>query len=221
LTNLSIPGYEPILHADSKTNAGGVGVYVSSTYLISLLANNELNSKFNCDCEDIWLKISDSSSKISFILGIIYQHPKDGVNNFLEALNTKLMELNNMNNLNYYILGDINIDLTPSNKLETIQFNYTNLLASNAALQLINKPTRVTKTSKTIIDHIITNNISNIIHPCIFLSDLSNHYPVACIIAGKPSTHQKAYIPVTYRDMRRFIGENYLMDLNISLSDLF
>jgi len=33
LINLSIPGYEPILHADSKTNAGGVGLYVPSAYL--------------------------------------------------------------------------------------------------------------------------------------------------------------------------------------------
>jgi len=73
-----------------------------------------------------------------------------------------------MNNLNYYILGDINIDLTPSHKLKTIRFNYTNLLSSNAALQLISKPIRVTNTFKTIIDHIITNNTSNIIHPCIF-----------------------------------------------------
>ena len=31
LANLNLPEHEPILHADSNTNAGGVGVFVAQT----------------------------------------------------------------------------------------------------------------------------------------------------------------------------------------------
>jgi len=95
------------------------------------------------------------------------------------------------------------------------------MLTSNSALRLIDKPTRVTDLSATILDDVITNNISNVVHLCIFLSDLSDHYPVACIVSGKPSKKKQPKTYIKYRDMRHFVSESFTKDLNNSLGDLF
>ena len=52
----------------------------------------------------------------------------------------------------------------------------------------IDIPTRVSGESKTTIDHVITNDIHNVIYPCVFLSDISEHLPVACLMANAPKS---------------------------------
>ena len=49
LTNASIPGYAPLITADSDTNAGGVGAYVSENFSATVLGKNLLQS----NCEDL------------------------------------------------------------------------------------------------------------------------------------------------------------------------
>ena len=53
---------------------------------------------------------------------------------------------------------------------------YLNMISSIGAFLPIDKHTRVIGNSRSIIDHVITNNISNTIFPYIFLSDISDHF---------------------------------------------
>ena len=81
----------------------------------------------------------------------------------------------------FYILGDININISES--ISSIQTNnYINNITSNGAFNIITKPTRVTPISETLIDHVITNDITHTIVPSIILSDLTDHYPISCSI---------------------------------------
>ena len=59
------------------------------------------------------------------------------------------------------------------------------MISSNGAFLPIDKHTRVIGNSRSIIDHVITNDISNIIFPCVFLSDISDHFPIAIIVERK------------------------------------
>ena len=59
---------------------------------------------------------------------------------------------------------------------------YTQMVASNGAYSLIDKSTRITNTSQTVIDHIIINDKTSIINPIIFLSDITDHYPGASVL---------------------------------------
>ena len=86
LRNFTLPGFEPIEHADSLTNAGGINVYVGNKFAVNVLSKHELNS----DCEDIWLQISDINTQETFILGMIYRHPGTDTKNFIDAFNDKL-----------------------------------------------------------------------------------------------------------------------------------
>ena len=114
---------------------------------------------------------------------MIYRHPKVDVNNFLTALNKKFDLLSNKQ---YFLFGDFNINVNSIVNNEG-GLNYLNTISSNGAYSLINKPTRVTNVSQMTIDHIVTNDSTHVIYPIIFLSDLTEHYPIACCVTGDPN----------------------------------
>ena len=59
--------------------------------------------------------------------------------------------------------------------------HFINTLLSCGAFLIITKPTRVTDTTTTIIDHIITNVTNHKILPGVIkTSEVSDHYPVFC-----------------------------------------
>ena len=72
LTNIHISGYQPIIHANSSTTAGGVGIYITDKFTFCLLESNTLHTS----CEDLWVHITDQRFSETFILGVIYRHPK-------------------------------------------------------------------------------------------------------------------------------------------------
>ena len=59
------------------------------------------------------------------------------------------------------------------------------MLASSGLLQLITKPTRVTDTSASLIDHIFVSSLSNPICPGIILNDISDHFLTYCAISSR------------------------------------
>ena len=155
-------------------------------------------------------------------MGVIYRHPGTDVKNFIDAFNNKLSKLNPKHK--YYILGDININVnTVSSTQSTYSDAYLNMLTSNGAFLLIDKPTRVTNTSSSIIDHIITNDNNNILYPCIICSGLTDHFPVACFVAINSrnlKASRNSDQPVFIRDKRRFDRDLFSDDLNVSLCEL-
>ena len=56
-------------------------------------------------------------------------------------------------------MGDININVNNTSNTNSKDFDaYLNMLTSNGAFLLIDKPTRVTNTTSSNIDHIITKS---------------------------------------------------------------
>ncbi len=84
------------------------------------------------------------------IIGCVYRHPKASADSF-EYLQDVFRQLC-VSKENFYILGDFNNDL-----LLNIS-NLNGILKYNRLIQLIDVPTRVTATSATLLDLIITNN---------------------------------------------------------------
>ena len=66
---------------------------------------------------------------------------------------------------NYFILGDLNINTDKFVMAPNYSSDYLNMLTSNSVTSLINKPSRVTPSTTTIIDHVFTNeNRSLLLH---------------------------------------------------------
>ena len=177
LSNLDLEGYKPILHADSNTNAGGVGVFVAQNLEATVLGKNA----FKLNCEDIWLRIFDKNSNNAFILGVIFCHPIGDVHDFISVLNQKIASFGPKQKC--YILGDLNINVDPSKSTESAT-DYMYMLYSNNCYMPIDKSTRVGNNTNTIINHVITNDTSNIIYPAIFTSDITDHFPTGCFVAN-------------------------------------
>ena len=84
-----------------------------------------------------------------------------------------------------YILGDVNLDIIKFNR-STLAQNYLDGLISKGFFPLISQATRVTDTSASIIDHIITNDLSHKLIPGIIRTDdISDHYMTYVIISNK------------------------------------
>ena len=75
----------------------------------------------------------------------------------------------------FFILGDINIDISPES-ISCMDNNYLNMLAEHGVVTLINKPTRIASTSAT--THIFTNVLQYQLFPGIINYDLTDHLPV-------------------------------------------
>jgi hypothetical protein len=95
----------------------------------------------------------------NFIIGAIYRpntQPLANIDRFTENI-LAIVNIINGENKKLFLTGDFNIDL-----LKYYDHNKTTCfvddLLARGMYPLINRPTRVTKTSATIIDHIYTND---------------------------------------------------------------
>ena len=59
---------------------------------------------------------------------------------------------------------------------------FWNVLQSNAFSNLITKPTRISKTSQTIIDYNLSNDSKSIVTPKVLLYKISDHFQIICTI---------------------------------------
>jgi len=84
-----------------------------------------------------------------------YRHPNSEIKSFGDAFVNVIKSFKA--NKNYIALGDYNINYDRVVSSQNIS-NYFNHLCSVGCLQLINKPTRVSKTSSSIIDYVYTKS---------------------------------------------------------------
>ena len=104
----------------------------------------------------------------------------------------------------YFVLGDININTKTTNLNSS---NFINMLSSNCSTSVIDIPTRVTCTSSTALDHIITNENRCVIRPIVIDYSVTDHFSIMAIIdrklAIKNASHKfvrsfKNFDPVKY-----------------------
>ena len=100
---------------------------------------------------------------------------------------------------------------------------YLNMLISYGAFPLITKPTRVTKNSSSIIDHIISNDIKHPILPGIFETcNVCDHYPIFCKIGTLITKNGNVKTESAFcRNKSKFDTELFGQDLNFSLQRFF
>ena len=112
----------------------------------------------------------------NIIIGVIYQLPDTDPKLFNDSFNDLLDTLGRERKY-CYLIGDFHINLLNFDKhAETTSF--VDMLHAQSFVSLINRPTRVTKNSATLIDNIFTNcycNIENTFQ-CLIFTDVSDQY---------------------------------------------
>ncbi len=101
-------------------------------------------------------------------------------------------------------MGDFNINLLHLDTDSSVQL-FIDTLSSHSFYPLINKPTRITDSSQTLIDNIFTNDFSN--HKTgILITDISDHFSVFMVVDQCKSLNSDKS-NLTYR--RNFSKDKY------------
>ena len=116
------------------------------------------------------------------------------------------------------LTGDINIDILHPSDLLTRR--YQGILDMFELTQIMKRPTRVTRTSKTLIDHFIANHPQKVtntgIIPCSIVSDHDAIY--ACVNVRLPRFHPRYKF---IRDIRNFNEDVFKEDFVLFLCLLY
>ena len=164
--SVAIEGYN-VIRRDRDTHAGGVCMYVRED--LSFNQRPDLQSQH---LEDLWIELLLPRNK-PIIVGTCYRAPKN--NQVIECLEYTLNMLDNNNEV--FILGDFNICMLKNSRLKD---KYSRLLNSNNYKQLITTPTRESKSSSSLIDHICTNSSEKVSQSGVIESGISDHFIIFC-----------------------------------------
>lgn len=174
-----IDGYSHEKVFRSNRRGGGVSLFIKENIVYSV--RSDLNN-FESDAETIFIEVDKSvfQTQSNLVVGLIYRIPDRDVTQFNYNFN-EVLNIIKTENKTCYLLGDYNINLLNS-ETHTPTSDFLDICFSNNFVPLINKPTRVTKHSATIIDNILTNNIVNVSYvQGLFLTDISDHFPIFVI----------------------------------------
>ncbi|XP_077974519.1 uncharacterized protein LOC144430455 [Styela clava] len=205
LAKINIPGYN-FIHQPSDTNAGGVGCYIRSNLKFKIIHDIKLNHP---DCEDLWIELNNSDNHKTvktLIICILYKHPRNDIPTFTSALSAVLERISNKQ---FILLGDFNINLLKHSLNKSIS-EYMDMISSYCTVQIITKPTRVSSSSCTLIDHVYTNIIHKKIHAYVISCSITDHFPVLCSISDISLNSRNE--PRYKRDMKQFRIDNFRED---------
>ncbi len=154
---MNVPNYT--IYRRDNGHDFGVHMYVKqSLNAIKIKANTPQEESI----EVLWLKIRNRKLP-AFIIGCLYRHLKAHSISFdyiQDVLHHMLMPKKTI-----FLLGDLNDDLLQSNSKISL------IIKNKKLLQVIEKPTRITPTSATLLDVIITNKLHIVLS-----SDMIPHY---------------------------------------------
>ena len=174
--SVGIENYEFIHSHRKNRQGGGVGLYLASSLDYKIRENLKFE---NSDTTDyLFVEVNVPRGK-NLITGVIYRAPNDNLTNFVKNFNEVFDRIAKENEL-CYLMGDFNVNLMiyQTNILtgELLDSMHSHLLSP-----LINRPTRITSHTATLIDNIITNNIDADSVNGLLLTDISDHLPIFSI----------------------------------------
>ena len=198
--DMNMPGYQLYRLDPHKPKRTGL-----VTYFANSLNCRFLNNFDNYDIESIWMEIKMKGTR-PLLIGFIYRNPSE-TTEWTDKFDSLMDEVISLNH-ETIIFGDFNIDLLqPKPKWH---HNYT----MYGLQQLVDKPTRVTDSSSTLIDHIYTNTKAHVAEVCVPPCGCSDHDPI-CITWYKkrikiPKVGHKT---IYYRSFKTFNEREFLSDL--------
>ena len=196
---VEIENYE-MLRRDRKTDNGWGGVII---YHKEFLNGIEYENETENDLEMVWLECNVKSQR--FLISCVYQPPRDH-GTFFTKFEPIISSMTSKGRHNVIILGDLNIDMLEENQSSaSIRNRFNKILKAYNLQNVIHEPTRITKTSTTLIDHIIIpNSISHKLNNAHSVDPaISDHHLIYCSFSlARPKEKP------TYRTVRNYKNVN-------------
>lgn len=170
IANYALENYTPFFLNRKDYEGGGVAIYVYCEYYSELIVDATVSEKF---METLSVKIMDSGRVLH--VSAIYRPPSGHKQSFFDKLE---LIVTRFSASKYYVVGDFNLDLLGCDHSINV---FCDIMQSYNLVPSVTKPTRITRTSATVIDNIFSNQIRAIDKSVILISDISDHLPICCI----------------------------------------
>ncbi|XP_065639635.1 uncharacterized protein LOC136072356 [Hydra vulgaris] len=179
-SNFHFPNFETIL-LERQLNKRGGGILI---YIKQNIAHNVRNDLCvsDGDKEIVTIEIlNNKSEKLkskSILLSCCYRPPGGASENLSLYLKHNVFHKGNKEKKKNFVIGDLIMDCLRYSKNKKMKKFYDEIFVSGA-IPLLNRPTRITENSTTLIDNILTINIyNNDIQIGIIKSDISDRFPI-------------------------------------------
>ena len=130
----------------------------------------------NDNIEALCIEIVNNNGK-NILINTQYRQPAGIYSEFEKYMKDFTNKVKN-NVKDLYIVGDMNLRLLDHSTRSKVK-EYLNIVFQNLLIPMINKPTRVSISNATIIDHISTNSFLNThCSTGIIKIDISDHFPI-------------------------------------------
>ena len=203
---ICIIGYS-LIRKDRTGHGGGVAIYFCD--YIKLSVCNDLN---NVDLELIWCRISPPYHS-SFLLCCFYRSPSLPIKTTMECFLDNV-SLASSTKQEIIIIGDLNIDCYSKND----KSNYIDIISNLYNMeQLITKPTRVTSSTSSLIDIILTTMSHKHQVSDILKVTLSDHFMIYTDVCYNVKARCKE---ITCRSFKNFDNQQFLDKLYVALLNL-
>ena len=154
------------------------------------------------DVESIWLELFNSNNN-SILVNFLYRPPNSN-QSWIDLYESQLDRADSTN-LDLYILGDFNINYMPGKTVHNFNNSkWKDITTKFGLIQHINNPTRSTKRSSTIIDHIYTSCSYTEINAFVSRLSISDHYPVCFTYPKMKRSKDNSHQIIKYRSFKNF-----------------
>ena len=196
-----LSGYQ-VVRKDRARGGGGVCIYVRNNF--NFFLRPDLSPE---TIECLTIEISKPNSK-SFLVSTWYRPESpvsvfDTFENVIAKVDAEYKEI--------YLLGDTNCNFLPSANDPNAK-HLRDILELYGLAQLITKPTRITASSRSLIDHCITNCVDKIKHSGVIHLGISDH-SLVFMIRKSNSFRNGGHKTIKTREWKLFNEANFLADL--------
>ena len=173
--NISIKNYHaPVTHIRSTTG-GGIAIYISEK--LTFTPYRQINDLNTSHIEKMATEITmENNSTIIFIS--IYRSPSNNIKQGLVEIKA-LLDIACSSSKAVIITGDINLDVMKDEHNTRI---YQDILQYFQCQQLVTEHTRITSTTKTLIDHAIVNSKIKTAEAHVISASIADHLPTLLTI---------------------------------------
>ena len=206
----NLPNYNMEQNYRLKKRGGGVCLYLHNTLQYKVRDDLKLGNDPET-VNSIFVEVDKSSadSRHNLILGCIYRPPWLHLTEFNDLLST-ILDMIVKENKMIFLLGDFNVNMAPNIELSPDAEEFKNIFFSHHLFPLINKPTRETKHTATVIDNIFCNATSllDICDVGILRPYISDHHGIFCVMNSEKSRDIKqSYVKrnFTKKSIKEFI----------------
>ena len=209
-SQLNIDGYIFERYDRGSRHGGGVGFYIRDNLQYALYKQDVISQH---NIEALFIKLK-RPHRDAVLVGTIYRPPSakteyyDNIVNVLDHI---------IDEHDCIVMGDLNYNYVLDESLSTNPIHYLSQLYG--LTQLVSEPTRITTSSSTLIDVILTTIPESHVCTGVIKLTLSDHYlPYTILTCQAPKVPPKC---ITVRDFKNFNNDSFLSDLTREFTDVF